>query len=103
MMLRASTTADEVGDRRALLEELVDATVGRDHARAEKARAAIVDRLGADWLADAAAVIANFEMMTRVADATGARLRPEQIEAAHSIRDELGLDAFPTARGLTSR
>ncbi len=63
-----------------------------------EARAMLVDRLGPDWLIDACAVIANFEMMTRLADATGARLRPEQIEAAASIIDDLGLDAFPSAR-----
>jgi hypothetical protein len=50
------------------------------------------------WLVDASAVVANFEMMTRLADATGARLRPEQIDASESIRTELGLDAFPSAR-----
>jgi len=47
---------------------------------------------------DASAVIANFEMMTRLADATGACLRPEQLVASASMRDELGLDAFPSAR-----
>lgn len=46
----------------------------------------------------AAAVIANFEMMTRLADGTGARLTPERIDAAASIRQTLGLDAFPSAR-----
>lgn len=108
MMLRASTAADVMGPdatgadamdiRRAILEEFVAAAVGDDPARAEAARATIVDRLGPDWLIDASAVIANFEMMTRLADGTGARLRPEQIDAAASIRDELGLDAFPSAR-----
>ena len=78
--------------------ELVAAAVGDDAARAEVARAAIVHRLGADWLVDASAVIANFEMMTRPADGTGARLRPEQIIATASIRENLGLDAFPSAR-----
>ncbi len=62
----------------------------------------LVDRLGPDWLIDASAVIANFEMMTRLADATGARLRPEQIEAAASIIDDLGLDAFPSREEMRS-
>jgi hypothetical protein len=43
-------------------------------------------------------VVANFEMMTRLADATGARLTPGRIEAAASIRAQLDLDAFPSAR-----
>ena len=84
--------------RAALLERFVSAVVGDDPARADEARAALVDGLGPDWLVDASAVIANFEMMTRLADATGARLRPEQIEAAASIIDEFGLDGFASAR-----
>ncbi len=106
MMLRASTdaavpnpsSADEAGTRSAILEEFVVAVVGDDPARADAARATIVDRLGPDWLIDTSAVVANFEMMTRLADATGARLPPERLEAAASIRAELGLDAFPSAR-----
>jgi hypothetical protein len=106
MMLRASTnhqppspsSAVEFDARSALLEQFVAAVVGSDPALAVEARATLVDRLGVDWLIDVSAVIANFEMMTRLADATGARLRPEQIEAAASIIDDLGLDAFPSAR-----
>ncbi len=110
MMLRASTThqtpspnsADEIDTRSKILEQFVAAVVGDVPAAAVEARAMLVDRLGQDWLIDASAVIANFEMMTRLADATGARLRPEQIEAAASIIDDLGLDAFPSARRLRS-
>ena len=106
MMLRASTDAesslpspdDRLATRSAVLEEFVAAVVGEDPARADAARATLIDRFGPDWLIDAAAVIANFEMMTRLADATGARLRPEQIVAAAPIRAELGLDSFPSAR-----
>jgi glutathione S-transferase len=106
MMLRASTdaavpnprTADEASARSATLEEFVAAVVGDDPTRADAARATIVDRLGPDWLIDTSAVVANFEMMTRLADATGARLTPGRIEAAASIRAQLDLDAFPSAR-----
>lgn len=105
-MLRASVkhqppsqdSADETETRSKVLEAFVAAVVGDDPAVAVEARAVLADRLGPDWLIDASAVIANFEMMTRLADATGARLRPEQIEAAASIIDDLGLDAFPSAR-----
>jgi hypothetical protein len=105
MMLRASIdrqsaapTQVETTATRAILEQFVDAVVADDPVRADEARALIVERLGPDWLVDTSAVIANFEMMTRLADATGARLRPEQIDAAASIIDDLGLDAFPSAR-----
>jgi hypothetical protein len=110
MMLRASTDAqlqnpdseaiavDRVNTRSAMLEQFVTAVVGADPAAAEAARADLVDQLGAEWLIDASAVVANFEMMTRLADATGARLRPEQLVASKPMRAELGLDAFPSAR-----
>jgi hypothetical protein len=106
MMLRASTahqppgpnSADETETRSQILEQFVAAVVGDHPAAAVDARATLVDRLGPDWLIDVSAVIANFEMMTRLADATGARLRPEQIEAAASIIDDLGLDEFRSAR-----
>lgn len=106
LMLRASTdrqsgapqAAETTHDHTTILEEFVDAVVGDDPERADDARALVVERLGSDWLVDTAAVIANFEMMTRLADATGARLRPEQIEAAASIIDDLGLGEFPSAR-----
>ena len=62
------------------------------------ARDALVAETDEAFMVDAAAVAANFEMMTRLADATGACLRPEQLVASASMRDELGLDAFPSAR-----
>ena len=98
MMFRASISAGDTSPDQAVLEEFVDAVVGNDTARAEDARAAVIDRLGADCLVDASAVIANFEMMTRLADGTGARLPPPRLEAAASIIAELGLAAYPSAR-----
>ncbi|MGD9702895.1 MAG: hypothetical protein AB7V74_10890 [Acidimicrobiia bacterium] len=81
-----------------MLEEFVAAVAADDVARAEAVRSLIVEQLGIDWLIDASAVVANFEMMTRLADATGARLRPEQIDAAAPVRAALDLDAMPSAR-----
>ena len=65
-----------------MLEEFVAAVVGDDPAHADRMRSRVTEELGSDWLVDASAVIANFEMMTRLADATGARLRPEQLDDA---------------------
>ena len=108
-MLRASVddgTAHPIG----VLEALVDAVAPRpeqrdsggagDRAgdRVEQARGAVVAQLGPDWLVDSCAVIANFEMMTRIADGTGARLRPEQIDAASDVIAEQRLDSFMSAR-----
>lgn len=106
MMLRESIdgTPDDTrpalgsAARMALLESFVDAVVGPDPRRADQLRREVADQLGPDWLVDASAVIANFEMMTRVADGTGARLRPAQIEQTAALRAELGIDHFASRR-----
>jgi hypothetical protein len=98
MMLRASIPNDESDSRRAVLEAFVAAVVGDDAATARAARAAVVDELGPEWLVDASAVVANFEMMTRLADGTGARMRPGQIEGSVALREQLGVNEFPSAR-----
>lgn len=104
-MLRASTAAipDEIrradreaAARRTLLESFVDAVTGTDPDAADRARTALAEAYGHDWLVDAAAVIANFEMMTRLADGTGARLTAERLAATAAMRAELGLDDLPS-------
>ena len=114
MMLRASTTAtgaefdgaaltagqhaDGHLPHAALLTQFVHAVTSDDEAAAAAVRTEVRVTLGDEWLVDAAAVVANFEMMTRVADGTGARMRAEQIDAAAPLRQLLGVDAFPSAR-----
>lgn len=97
-MLRESIPADGPSTRAGVLEELVDAVIGDDVDRAEASRARVVAELGWEWLVDACAVIANFEMMTRLADGTGARLRPQQLVAAAPMIDAHGLRDLPSAR-----
>ncbi|MFM8855681.1 MAG: hypothetical protein ACKOI2_00455 [Actinomycetota bacterium] len=58
-------------------------------------RSALVEAMGEAAMVDAAAVVANFEMMTRLADCTGAVLdNPMSIEAGRVV----GADRFPSAR-----
>ena len=82
----------------ALLSAFVEAAVGADPDALNGARAALSAVGGEAFMLDAAAVMANFEMMTRVADATGARFQPERNEAMAPIRQRLGLDELVTAR-----
>jgi hypothetical protein len=98
MMLRASVDQGVTSPSSSLLAELVAGVTSDDPARADAARTAVCSALGADWLVDACAVIANFEMMTRLADGTGARLRPPQLAAAAPIIEQHGLRGFPSAR-----
>ncbi|MDJ0771097.1 MAG: hypothetical protein QNJ12_20070 [Ilumatobacter sp.] len=51
-----------------------------DDAELAAARAELVDRTDEGFMVDAAAVAANFEMMTRLADGTGARLPSDTLE-----------------------
>jgi len=109
-MLRASSTAvtgeridavDAVGGASGevphgpALVAFVDAVVGGD---AVAARTALCAEAGPAAVVDAAAVIANFEMMTRVADGTGAHQLPGRLATLQDERDRLGLDHYPSAR-----
>ena len=70
-----------------------DAAIGRDDALAT-ARQAVTARLGADATSDAAAVIAGFDAITRVADGSGIPLEPPKAEATAAWRASLGIDEY---------
>ena len=107
-MLRASSKA--VGERIDVVDAVsgaddpiphgsellafVDAVVGGDPVAGDSARAALAAAAGGAAIIDAAAVLANFEMMTRVADATGAVQLPERLATLVEVRERLGLDRF---------
>lgn len=89
-----------------VLVAFAEAAVRRD-PELPQARAALAERLGAEALVDAAAVVGNFERMVRVADATGIPLdRPVSLISA-DLQESLGVRAFgqaentPEVRGLT--
>lgn len=105
-MLRASVSDSKPNQREladairlaVLIENLVDAFVSSNLSGLKQARKAVLSEYGWAYLVDICAVVGAFEMMTRLADATGAKLRQEQLEAAIPIRSELGLDKFASAR-----
>ena len=80
------------------LVTFVDAVVGGAPTQAHEARAALAADVGPAAVADAAAVLANFEMMTRLADGTGARQAPGRVASIADERARLGFDEFPSAR-----
>ena len=65
-----------------LLLEFASACAGTDDAALAVARAALVESTDQAFMVDAAAVAANFEMMTRLADGTGAAMPASRLEAA---------------------
>ncbi len=113
-MLRAST-ADQRTDLLVVTEgaarndgavpqaaELLDfaeAVHARDAAATKNARNALASALGEKALVDSAAVCAQFDAITRVADATGVELDRGLESSSQEIRAELGLNAFNTTLG----
>ena len=89
-----AAVADGVGDvglphGRALLR-FASACGGADDEELAAARVALVEETDAAFMVDAAAVAANFEMMTRLADGTGARLTEQRLEQAADQIDVMG-------------
>ncbi len=82
----------------ALLNAFAEAVLGRDDAELDAARNAVVEALGPAALVDAAAVIATFMQMDRIADATGIPLDDFLANATSDFREDLGLHAFGSAR-----
>jgi hypothetical protein len=60
----------------------------------DETRSALVAALGSEAMTDAAAVIAGFDAITRVADGSGIPLEPPKAEATAGWRASLGIDAY---------
>ena len=82
-----------MGHERELLA-LVDATIAAGPGEIAKARAAVEAGLGREALIDAAAVIAGFDAITRVADGSGIPLEPPKAEVTADWRARLGIDDY---------
>jgi len=82
----------------AVLLAFAEAAARRDDAGLTTARARLLEEMGAEALVDAAAVVGNFERMTRIADSTGIPLDTPVAALTQDIRADLGLDEFGSAR-----
>jgi len=69
-----------------------------DEAALAAARQRLLDAMGAEALVDTAAVVGNFERMTRIADSTGIPLDGPVTAMTQDIRDDLGIDGFGSSR-----
>jgi len=81
--------------------ELVDfatAATEFDKAALTAARNNLIDIAGLAVAIDASAVIANFEMMTRLADSTGARMQTEVVENRLEVATAMGVDKVISRR-----
>jgi hypothetical protein len=81
----------------AALAAFAEAALRGDDLALAAARAALLAAAGPEALVDAAAVIANFEMMDRIADATGIPLDGIVSASSGGLRSALGLERFASA------
>ena len=80
-------------------ELLAFADVAIDPAgQPETQRAALIATIGQEGMIDAAAVIAGFDAITRVADGSGIPLEPPKAQASAEWRASLGIDAYWTMK-----
>ena len=80
-----------------LLVRFVDASYD-DPGELAAVRDELVDTLGAETMIDAAAVVANFHMMTRIADGTGTPIDDGSEKMSHELTADLGIDGFVSRR-----
>ena len=89
--VREATGGANVKFARELLDFATAATE-LDGVALVKARNTLIASAGVAITVDTAAVIANFEMMTRLADSTGARMPEEVVANRLSIATTMGVD-----------
>ena len=77
-----------------VLSAYAEAALGDDEAEIAVSRSAVQSELGDAAMVDAAAVIANFQRMVRIADGCGIPLDEPVMMMSQSIREDLGLNSF---------
>ncbi|MFM9120087.1 MAG: hypothetical protein ACKOQT_07150 [Acidimicrobiaceae bacterium] len=95
--VRDATGGANVMFARELLDFATAATE-LDDAALVSAREALIKTAGVAVTIDAAAVIANFEMMTRLADSTGARMPEEVVAQRLGAATAMGIDQAVSRR-----
>ena len=97
-----SVTVNNVGDggvaQGQILIEFAEAVVDEENTSLAKRRDEVILQLGEDAMVDAAAVIAIFNAIDRVADATGIPLDDLIAVTTEDMRAELGIDNFASAK-----
>lgn len=78
----------------ALLVEFAEALHGTDTGRQLRAREAVAGGLGDAALVDAAAIVASFNAVVKIADATGIPLEDYKAAATEDLRRDLALERF---------
>jgi|TARA_B100000315_G_scaffold202822_1_gene195629 hypothetical protein len=82
-----------------LLTLFAEAVLDDDDAALDAVRSELRQTLGDEALVDTAGVIATFNSIDRVADATGIPLEEKKAEVTADFRAELGLDGYTYQEG----
>ena len=83
----------------ALLVTFAEAVLGVENERLADTQSRIRAAMGDAALVDAAAIIATFNAIDRVADATGIQIEDAKAQATADVRAALGINAFAERRG----
>lgn len=75
-----------------------ETSLGDDAEAIGDARQRVCGELGERSMVDAAGIIANFQRMVRIADGTGIPLDNRWVAATADLRDQLGINDYPTVR-----
>lgn len=86
----------------ARLVAFTEAVMGTDEHRLDAARAVLRAVSGADAFVDVCAVIGMFNIVDRIADATGIPLDPPLAQMSAGVRAELDLGRFASAANSRS-
>ena len=81
-----------------LLGFVESVVAGGDKRQIESSRSAVVRELGEAAMVDAAAVLANFQRMVRIADSTGIPLDEPVVMMTQGIREDLQINQFSAAQ-----
>jgi hypothetical protein len=95
----ADGRGDDVGLAHAAeLLRFASACADVDDDALADARSVLVGATDQAFMVDAAAVAANFEMMTRLADGTGAAMPPDRLERSAAVIAVMGIASLPSRR-----
>ena len=73
--------------------------LGEDEPRRRRARESVWKELGPQALVDAAAIVASFNAVVKLADGSGIPLEAQKAEATADIRAQLGLERLNNEKG----
>lgn len=83
----------------ALLVSFAETVLGTDDRRLANVQGEIRTKLGDAAFVDAAAVVATFNAIDRVADSTGIPIEDAKVQASADLRAALAINAFAENRG----